>query len=349
MEDIRRIVPRLLGLIASLLMIVLTALWTIWGVAEMYHEGWWGAWYNRLAYLVPVAVLLIPALVAFSWPIVGGILICAVGLFATIAFGFGVSLIGIAIVIVGVLFIIDGILKRQTSLGDTGDTRWLFRKWRYLLLIGIPAIVLIIVSALNLPVVLSRIDDGERGERLIEGNGISLVWAPEGPGWNWRQPWGGYPSWQEVALYGVLPFGLGGKPGYGHHAGAGDTYRYASDEDMRQTNLCRYLSADGLELLDKPRDFWRMPITDEVVRSLVRHGQNASCEWRGEIRKKVKCATLPDKESPLWAADQPAIYYWTADSHSDELGYFVSFNGMVNATDKTFGNSRHSYRCVREP
>lgn len=349
MAMLKNILPRLPVWIASLLMILLTALWTFWGTAEMYHEGWWGAWYNRLLYLAPVAVMLIPALVAFRWPMVGGILICAVGLFATFAFGFGVSLIGIAITFVGGLFIVDGIVKRRTPVDHPRGTIWWYRKGRYYLLLGLPVFIIILVSAYNLPVVISRVDDGERGARLLEGNGISLVWAPEGPGWNWRQPWGGYPSWQDVALYGVSPLGIGGKPGYGPQAGAGEPYRYASEEDMRQTNLCRYLSADGLELMDKPRDIWRMPTTDEVVRSLVHHGQNAGCEWNGEFRKKVKCTALPDKESPLWATDQPAIYYWTADSRSDESGYFVSYNGMVNATGKNSANSRHSYRCVREP
>ena len=63
-------------------MIAATAFWTYWGISEMYHEGWWGAWYNRLYYLVPIAVTLIPTLVALRWPLVGGVLIIFVGVFA---------------------------------------------------------------------------------------------------------------------------------------------------------------------------------------------------------------------------------------------------------------------------
>jgi hypothetical protein len=200
-----------------------------------------------------------------------------------------------------------------------------------------------------LPIVLTRVDDGDRSARLIEGHGVTLIWAPEGPGWNWRQPWGGYPSWQSVALYGVSPVGLGDKPGYGR---TGDGYEdavFATEADMAQTNLCRYLNAEGTVLLATPQDIWRMPTTDEVVRSLVRHGANAGCAWAGAIRQQAPCDVQPDKESPLWATDHPSIYYWTADAYSEDRGYFVAYNGMVNAAYKLGGNPRHSYRCVKEP
>jgi hypothetical protein len=206
-----------------------------------------------------------------------------------------------------------------------------------------------------LPIVLTRIDDGDRSARLIEGNGVRLVWAPEGPGWNWKQPWGGYPSWQSIALYGMPPVGLDDKPGYGWGPRSETSpngerdYTFASQEDMVQTNLCRYLSAEGTTLMDTPQDIWRMPTTDEVVRSLVRHGENAGCVWHGEIKTQAACDIQPDKESPLWATDHPVIYYWTADAYSEKRGYFVSYNGIVNATMKHGGNPRHSYRCVREP
>jgi hypothetical protein len=92
-----------------------------------------------------------------------------------------------------------------------------------------------------------------------------------------------------------------------------------------------------------------MPSTDEVVRSLGRHGANAGCKWQGEFRRRVTCDVLPDKESPLWSTDQPAVYYWTADSYSRDQGYFVAYNGTVNAAYKLGGNPRHGYRCVKEP
>ncbi|MGC9393487.1 MAG: DUF7670 domain-containing protein [Anaerolineae bacterium] len=347
MKFIKEKLPHLLGGFASILMIFFTTFWTYWGAAEMYHEGWWGAWYNRLPYLVPIAVTLIPTLVTFRWPVVGGVLIIGIGTFALFFFGNDVAFIGLAIALVGLVFLVDGLVKRRDVPAETpSPAPWWRRHWRYLLAVGAPLLVFAGISARMLPIVLTRVDDGYRGARLVEGNDVTLVWAPEGPGWNWQQPWGGYPSWQGIALYGVPPVGMEDKAGYGRQ---GDTTVFATAADMAQTNLCRYLSVDGTILMDEPQDIWRMPTTDEVVRSLTRHGENAGCAWQGEFRKQAQCTLLPDKESPLWSTDHAVIYYWTADSYNESWGYFVAFSGMVNATYKLGGNPRHSYRCVREP
>jgi hypothetical protein len=196
-------------------MIGFTALWTYWGTAEMYHEGWWGAWYNRLPYLVPIAVCLIPTLLAFTWPLLGGALIVITGIFVAFFFGSGVAFLGVLMAILGGLFLTDGIIKRHLNPSPSTAGPWWRRNLRYLLALGIPLAIFIIVSTVMLPIVLTRIDDGDRSARLIEGNDVRLVWAPEGPGWNWKQPWGGYPSWHSIALYGMSPIGLGDKPGYG--------------------------------------------------------------------------------------------------------------------------------------
>jgi hypothetical protein len=331
-------------------MIVVTAFWTFWGTAEMYHEGWWGAWYNRLPYLAPIAATLAPALVAFRWPIVGGSIIIAIGVFALGFFGGDVAFIGLAIALVGLGFLVDGIVKHRRKAEPPGPPpSWWRRQSRSLIAVTATLLIFLGVSAYNLPTVLTRVDDGDRSARLIEGNGVSLVWAPEGPGWNWKQPWGGYPSWQSIALYGVPPVGLRDKLGFGHQEGESAIAVFATAEDMATTNLCRYLSDDGTTLPHEPQDIWRMPTTDEIVRSLGRHGANAGCTWQGEYGEQAACDVQPDKESPLWSTDQPVIYYWSAESHSEGLGYFVAYNGTVSAARKLGGNPRHGYRCVRDP
>jgi hypothetical protein len=198
----KKVMLRLPRWIASVLMIFFTALWTFWGIAEMYHEGWWGTWYHRLPYLVPIAVTLLPSLVAFRWPLVGGTLIVGVGVFAFFFFGNAVALIGLGIALMGAAFLVDGVVKRKaapeaTSQAQTPSHPW-WRchwrsQWRYRLLLGILGIIIVGVSAYMLPIVLTRVDDGDRSVRRIEGNGVTLIWAPEGPGWNWHQPWGGNP------------------------------------------------------------------------------------------------------------------------------------------------------------
>ncbi|MBE9522295.1 MAG: hypothetical protein IME95_03815 [Proteobacteria bacterium] len=90
-----------------------------------------------------------------------------------------------------------------------------------------------------------------------------------------------------------------------------------------------------------------MPTTDELVRSLVYHGENAGCDWDGRL-DKVACNQIPDKETPLWAPDQAPIYMWSGEEYSDEEAFFVSYNGWVKIQPKSWGNPRHGYRCVRE-
>ncbi len=331
------------GIVASGLMILVTTLCAYWGVAEMYHEGWWGSLTNALPYLAPLAITLAPTLIAFRWPLIGGALLIALGIGAGLFFGnVGVIVISALIALVGGAFCFDGWILRRS---DRSLSRWR-GSMRYLLALGAPALVSVVVSAIRLPMVLTRVDDGDRSARAITTQGRTLIWAPAGPGWNWKQEWGGYPGWQSVALYGLEPVGLGEKPGYGRTPGG---MRYATATDMAEHNLCLYLDRDGLTLASEPVRIWRMPTTAEVVGALVRHGQNAICLWQGEFGRAVTCTTEPDKESPLWATDVPVIYYWTADSYNDSLGYFVSFNGFVNAEYKLSGNPRHSYRCVREP
>jgi hypothetical protein len=334
------------GTVASILMVLLTALWSLWGIAEMYHEGWWGVWTNRLPYLVPIAATMVPSLVAFRWPIAGGALIFSVGIFTLFFFNFSVALLGLGMALLGASFVIDGVVRRRSHTTAVKPDVWWRRQWRQILVIGLPTIIAVGVSVVMLPIVLTRVDDFDRGLRRIEGNGITLLWAPLGPGWNWQQEWGGYPSWQALALYGLPPVGMNDKPGYGHTE-AGTIF--AGQDEMALYNLCLYLNAAGDQLMDTPQDIWRMPTTEELVLSLVRHGENAGCGWPVEIGQRAECVTRPDKESPLWATDMAPIYYWSADSYNEEDGYFVAYNGTVNTAYKLGGNPRHGYRCVRVP
>ncbi|MBN1873864.1 MAG: hypothetical protein JXA33_06510 [Anaerolineae bacterium] len=352
---------RLPGYIAKGLMILVTAFWTYWGFGEMYHEGWWGAWYNPLLYLIVCTVCLTFTLVSLKWPRVGGWMLITVGAgFSLWWWGedlieghlsleqfFGQFPLSGSLVIIGVLFLQEARLQQRLREQTEHSLRarpWWRRNLWYILSLGSFGAIALGFSAYMLPVVLTRVDDGDRGARLIAGNDVTLIWAPEGPGWNWKQPWGGYPSWQSVALYGMEPVGMDDKPGYGWQVG-----KFATVEDMAQYNLCRYLSEDGLTLMETPQDIWRMPTVDDYVRSFARHGENAGCAWHGEYMEQVTCDILPDKETPLWAPDLAPIYYWAFEEYNEREAYFVSYNSFVNATRKTGGNPRHSYRCVKEP
>ncbi len=342
------------GRIATLLMIAVTALWTFWSVAEMYYEGWWGSWINRLPYLIPAVVTLALTLSAIRWPRAGGWLLILVGVVFT-AWWWGRAAmqgqltlervlaqgpVSASLALIGVLFLFEA--RRRRALEASGQALDLVRernRWLQVA-VAIPLLIALGITVYWAPTLLTRQDDGDRGARRIQGNGVVLVWAPLGPGWDWQQPWGGYPSWDSLARYGVPPVGLDEeKPGL---AGA-----HATAQDMATTGLCRYLSADGLTLMDEPQNLWRMPTTDEIVRSLTRHGQNAGCVWDGRS-EQADCQVTPDKETPLWAPDLYPIYYWSGDEFDADEAYYVGYRGRVDHQTKNWGNPRHGYRCVRD-
>lgn len=341
---------RLPGIIAIGLVTLTTSLWTWWSLGEMYYEGWGLSFPRPLSYLVPSAVCLALTLFVLTWPRLGGWLLIGVGGWFTVWWWnmqfrrMGeLSLANMLImfpvsgmlVITGVLFLLQGRFERQRrAAGWTPHPHWWRRNLRYLVGLGAPLLVLVVVSATQLPTVLTRFDNGSREAQWIEGNGVSLLWAPSGPGWNWTQPGRWNPSWNHIALYGALPVGLKDRPGT------------ATAQDMAHTDLCRYLGEDGRTLMPEPQNIWRMPTTDEMVRSLVRDGQNAGCTWNGQDGRAV-CRVLPDKEMPLWAPEQSAIYYWTADEFDPDNAWYVSYNGWVHRQPKGWGNSRHGHRCVR--
>lgn len=356
---------RLPGYVGTGLLILATSLWTFWGVGEMYYEGWWGAWSNRLPYLIPALVCLALTVSVLTWPCVGGWLIIAVGGVFTawwfwrtaVTTGLTVGkILGMLpasglLVAIGILFLFEGRYRQRLPTEDTKQSKvWFRRNIRYLLATGLPLLLTVAISIYWLPIVLTRVDDGNRGVRLIEGNRVVPVWAPEGPGWSagvGSSQEVGYLlpnanlSWNDIAFYGVPPVGFGEKPIC--------KGRNATLQDMCATGLCCYLSKDGLTVMDEPQYIWRMPTVDEIVRSLVRHGENAGCTWDGKS-SHADCQILPDKETPLWVPDWSPIYYWATEEFSESQAYYVAYNGsIVGHQPKSWGNSRHGYRFVQEP
>ena len=355
----KKVNPNLIpGWIAKGLLIAITAAWCYWSFGEMYHEGWWGAFYHKLVYLIPATGFLLLTLLGIKWPRVGGWLIIVIGGAFTVFFmdirvvdgrlTMDKDLIGFLVsgplVLLGVLLLVEARSQRKRlAAGWQPHPQWWRRNDWYIAALTPTLLIALVMSAFNLPRVLTRVDDGDRGMRTIVGNGSTLIWVPEGPGWNWKQDYGGYPSWNMVALYGLEPVGMGDKPGFDTSAG-----QYATTDEMARYNLCLYLSEDGLTLMAEPQNIWRMPTVSEYAGALARHGINAGCAWDGASTGQMDCVIQPDKETPLWAPDLEPIYYWAAEEYDERLAYFVAYNGWVNVTLKSGGNPRHSYRCVRD-
>lgn len=338
------------GWVGTGIVTLLNVFWIYWGMGEAFYEGWGVPETPWFLYLSIAAAAMLFSVLAIRFPYVGGGILVVAGLaFAiwwlvpgitqglyTLSTVFNRLFLSGGFTLVGVMFILDG---RFNPRKKDKHGKWFIKHLRLLIAIGIPLLIGILVAGYNLPTVLTRIDDGDRSARLIEGDDVTLIWAPEGPGWNWKQDFGGYPSWDALATYGIEPLGLDSdKLGESH----------ADEEDMAATGLCVYLDESGENLMDEPQYIWRMPTVEEVAASLSLHNENAGCTWDGEAGR-LDCDIAPDKETPLWAPDEQPVYYWTGDAFDDEEAYYVSYTGYVNYQPKSWGNPRHGYRCVKDP
>ncbi len=332
---------RAAGWAALGLLVLVTTLWTFWGTAEFYYEAWGLPWPEPAYYFVPAGVSLALTVAALHRPRLAAALWTGLGLaFSVWVF---VRRWGRADPrqLLAWLPLTAGVVLLGLLLAWAGPATWgaLPRARRWALALLPPLVTALAVSAVMLPRVLTRVDDHDRGARVIPLDGRALRWAPAGPGWNWRQPWGGYPSWDALAWYGRPPVGL--------KRGADLPPGHARQADMERTGLCRYLDASGTRLLSTPQGYWRLPTTAELVASLVHHGRPAGCSWDG-LPGRAECLLRPDKETPLWAPDQPPIYYWSGEEYDADRAWYVGYTGQVNYRPKDWGNPRHGYRCVRE-
>lgn len=345
----KKTLRKLPGWIGIGLITFLNALWLYWGLGEAFYEGWGVPETPWFLFLTIAAAAMVLSVLAIVFPYIGGGILTAAGLafaiwwlvpgitqgFYSLSTLLGRLVLSAGFTFVGILFILDGRFNPKTG---KRHRSWILRNLRLVIAIGIPLLVGLVVAGFNLPTVLTRIDDGDRSARLIEGNGVVLVWAPEGPGWNWKQDFGGYPSWDSLAFYGVQPLGLDTDK-------RGETH--ATEEDMAYTGLCNFLDESGINLMAEPQYIWRMPTVDEIARSLTLHNENAGCGWDGSVGR-LDCSLNPDKETPLWAPDEPPVYYWAANAVNNEEAYYVSYTAHVSFQPKDWGNPRHGYRCVKD-
>jgi hypothetical protein len=139
-------------------------------------------------YLSPMLIFMVVTLVSISWPRLGGVLHVIFALLVawffqaltnTVMFFLMVPLIGI-----GTLYWFGRPEPRRIAVA---------------LAVGLPLLTLIISGTEPVLRVSQRIDDGNLQARLVHGNGVDLIWAPDGPGWpragaDWYEA-------QQVCLY----------------------------------------------------------------------------------------------------------------------------------------------------
>ena len=168
---------RILAWIAVGISAIFANFWAYWGINENFHEGWYFEkfWSNVLLMfgqylLMPIAFILL-ALVAIRWNRVGAILHLLLAVGAYVLFGkMKAGFLFVAIPLLGLaLFYWFGKIERI--------------RLAYLLVACLPLLQIVGIGAYHAVRVSSRFDDGDLSARTIQGKGLALTWAPEGPGW----------------------------------------------------------------------------------------------------------------------------------------------------------------------
>ena len=250
------------GWIGVLLVTAFATFWSFWGIIEAFHEGWckpelWMRVLQLLAYLSHGISLCLLCVVGIRWPRFGAALFMVIGvviaalIFLTHASFSGFILFSLTAlpVVIGCVFLFGR--PRPKSLA-------------YAIAV-IPPVLTVLVCGIEPAIrVSNRFDDGNRDIRLVEGNGVCLLWAPAGPGWA-RE---GNITWADAAQW------------------------------------VRYLTDDGLTLAEEPQEIWRLPTREEVVRSLTRGNRNAggTLEGMGQAHYQItpdKESPLWDRYAPL--------------------------------------------------
>ena len=178
---------RIAGWIAVGLSIVVTCFWAFWGIIENFHEGWYHeSWLSNVGlmffqYLSPMFIFMGVTLISIFCPRLGGSLHLILALFAVWFFQAFSNAATFLIII---------------PLIGLGGLYWYGRprprKIAATLVAGLPMLTLIIFGIEPVIRVSQRLDDGNLEARLVTGNDVSLIWAPDGPGWpreggNWYE------------------------------------------------------------------------------------------------------------------------------------------------------------------
>ena len=178
-----------IGWIAVAVTVIFTGLWSYWGIVENFHEGWYdpSVWNNIAAlfiqYLSITIVFVVLGLISLRFHRIGLVLYIALGIFAAVffrdsAFSVVYLMIALPLVLLGLAYFYGRPRPKRLAVS---------------LIIGVPLMIMLVVGTIGLVRVSQRVDDGYNGARVVEGNGVTLVFAPHGPGW----PEGGT-SWYDA-------------------------------------------------------------------------------------------------------------------------------------------------------
>jgi hypothetical protein len=166
------------GWVAAGASTLMTCAWAIWGILENFHEGWFHASLASnlglmlIQYLSPMLVFLGLAVISIAYPRLGSLLHFLLALAVASFFRILTNTVALLLVL---------------PLAGIGALYWFGRpqprRLAFSLAVGAPILALVVFGAAPAYRVSQRTDDGNLQAREVPGNGVKLVWAPDGPGW----------------------------------------------------------------------------------------------------------------------------------------------------------------------
>jgi hypothetical protein len=170
---------RVAGWLAVALSTLVACFWAVWGIIENFHEGWFhdsfflNVGLMFLQYLSPMIIFVSLTLIAIAFPRIGATAYALVGItLALVLFGWD-DKVAIQLVILPMLLL--GILYWYGRPQP--------RRWAYWVAVGMPTLTLIVCGVEPVVRIAGRLNDNNLEARVVEGNGVRFVWAPEGSGW----------------------------------------------------------------------------------------------------------------------------------------------------------------------
>jgi hypothetical protein len=297
---------RLAGWTAVTLSTIITCFWAFWGIIENFHEGWYFAsWLSNVGlmlaqYLSPMLLFMAVTLISILWPTAGAALHLILAIFAAWFFH---ALSNPAVL----LFILPLI--------GLGALYWYGRpRPRALaaaLVIALPLLTLILSGISPALRVSQRVDDGNLQARLVEGNGVALIWAPDGPGW----PRSGTDWFNARRTCRYL-----GEDGLSKAAAPQDIWRLPTvDEAVR--SVARHGRNSG--------GVW--------------HAESAQAVYETSPDKESPLWNTQSQVIYWWTSTE------VATSVDEETAYIIVYDGRVWPRKKQLSQDYLGFRCVKEP
>ncbi len=285
--------------------VVFSGLWAYWGAVENIHEGWYSVSVREnlfmlfFQYLLIAIVFTFLALFSLKWKKAGLVLHIALAVFCVWFFsGASFSVLGFMIVIpiagLGLLYFFGDPVPKKLAYG---------------LIVFVPLVIILSVSVPQGIRVSRRIDDGDFGTRIVEGSGMTLAWAPRGPGWPDKGT-----TWEEAREI-------------CRHLSEDGTEVLAEEQNIWR--LPSVAEAVGSMMLhgEKAGGFW-----DETAGKAVYE------------KTPDKESPLWDVHSQViyyWTAE--------TSPDDEQRAYIIVYHGGVFDRRKTDGQSYLSFRAVRDP